>query len=152
MIFRKKGAPPLIQQKSVGLQGMGYLNVFSIIFFLQFQTFPEKLQSGQGRLPSLKGNSTFPLRELQKPPYDIFQSLPAHNPIRCLTPIIHFVRIKAVFAAHVAQPGRRLHQNIDWRHSLFSFHSFYRFLGLFRFHILYKTSPISSSAELELYI
>ena len=116
MIFCKKLTPFLIQRIAVRLQCVGNRNIFGIIFLFQTNTFPEKIQPCQRRFPALERDRTGAFCKFQCPSDHVFQRGKAHNAIRGLAALFHFVRIKTILTTHVAQAGCGLHHHMNRRH------------------------------------
>ena len=104
MIFSEIRGPIRINQGSVCLKGVVDDKPLCVIFFLKFCQCPEEVQPSQRGLPALETKGAFYLGGLQCFSDNFLQSVQRHHAEGGSAPPFHFIGVKTVAAAHVAQP------------------------------------------------
>ena len=116
MIFSQKLTPLLVQQDTIGLEGIGHCEAGTGVLFLQLHHFLEEIQPGKGGFSSLEGKRAASLCRLQKQGYGVFQNLVGHNPIVRDGSHGCFVGVEAVLTPQITPGAGRLYHNADWMH------------------------------------
>ena len=106
----KKTCPLFIDDNPVGLQAVVDFDPSVIMFLFNLYKGSEKIQAGQGRLPSLKSKGCHTGHLVQRFFHQNIQCLFGHHPIGSFAAVIHFIRIKTVTAAEITAPGSRFDQ------------------------------------------